>query len=342
MSTHFWEETITVGKLQFPRFMAAPMDGITDSPFRRMIRKFSPEILLFGEICHISATAHTKGHKRLRMDPVEHPICYQVSANRLDSIELAVEKIVEAGFDMLNLNAGCPAKNVVKSGSGSALMADLPRMKTILTTLRESLSGRIPLTLKIRSGFKAKNAYEVAMTARDEGVEMIIIHPRTQSEKFSGKLDYAEVAKIVKALDIPVVFSGNICSFDDAQRVHELTGVAGFMIGRALIGAPWKIKEMMGSTSVKPGSQINSGTSSLSETTKSEVSQHEAIGYALEHLRLNIEFYGDHGFQHFKAQLPNYIRDHPHSKTKRVELLQTTSYEQMHALLMEMKDDSRG
>ncbi|MBL4587851.1 tRNA-dihydrouridine synthase, partial [Candidatus Babeliales bacterium] len=128
MSNTFWHEKITVGKTSFPRFMAAPLDGVTDSPLRQLIREFSPDILLFGEMRHVACVANAKKNSSLIYENIEHPIAYQVSANRPDFIENAIEKIIDKKFDMFNLNAGCPSKTVTKSGSGSALMADPERL----------------------------------------------------------------------------------------------------------------------------------------------------------------------------------------------------------------------
>ena len=318
MNKKFWEEQITVGNLSFPRFMIAPMDGFTDSPFRRMVRKFSPDTLLWGEICHVSATAHMKSCKRLDYESIEKPLCYQISANRLDDIQEAIDKIVDSGFDMLNLNAGCPAKNVVKSGSGSALMEDIPRMVKILESVQKSLAGRIPMTIKMRAGFKVKNAVEVATAAIDCGIKMIVIHPRLQPDKHTGDCDYDVVREIKNKFKVPVIFSGSICSFNDAQRVYELTGVDGFMIGQAMIGAPWKLREMMDEAA---------GKDFVAPSFKDQ------LNFVLEHLELNNNFYGAFGFQCFKAQLPNYIGGVDRAKHMRTELLRSQSYEEMRSRL---------
>lgn len=301
----FWTEQIKLKTTSFPRFMSAPMDGVIDSPMRQLIRKFSPDELLFGEMRHVACVAHEQGKKSVRYNPTEHPLAFQVSANSTEFIDIAVQKIVDHKFMQLNLNSGCPAKNVIKSGSGSALMADPEMLKAVMVALNKEAQGRIPFTVKIRAGFKEKNGFEMAQLAQDCGAEMLIIHPRTQPEGFSGPLDLEMTAKIKKKLTIPVVLSGEINSFADAKKAYEQTGVDGFMVGRALWGAPWKLKEI--------SEAIAGRTFSMSLS--------EIIKVALEHLALNYEFYGPSGLQPFKSHLARYIKGMPHATTLRRNLL---------------------
>jgi tRNA-dihydrouridine synthase B len=320
---NFWQQSITLGNFSFPRIMAAPLDGVTDSPLRRLIRRFSPNTLLFGEMRHVACVANEKDERSLRHHAIEHPIAFQVSANRPDFVEAAIEKIVDRGFDMFNLNVGCPAPNVVKSGSGSALMADLPRLEKLLHQMRTALNGRLPFTIKIRAGFKERNAVDVARLAQDAGVEMLVIHPRTAPEGFTSRLDYEIVTHVKQTVSIPVVFSGNLTNFARIQKTYELTGVDGFMIGRALWGCPWKIAEI--------NAEIEGRCMSISTA--------EALSYALEHLALCIEHYGPRGFQHFKKQVAQYLRGIPNGNEVRKEILRSSSDDIMRHLLTELRNN---
>lgn len=289
----FLETPIRFGSLEVPRVMAAPLDGITDSPLRQLIRRFSPTELLFTEMRHIACVANSKLPTLFAYDPCEQPLAYQISANTTRWLDEAVEAIVQHKFVMLNLNMGCPAPQVIRSGSGSALMNNLALAKTIITALQKALNGRIPLTVKIRAGFKKTSAIEVGKMAQDLGVAGIIIHPRLQSGGFTAPLDYDVTAALKRELSIPLVFSGNVNNYARMLKVHERTGVDGFMIGRALWGAPWKIHEIM----------AEARQESFSITTA------EMIFLAREHLRLNIALYGEKGVNPFKKQLPQYIRN---------------------------------
>ena len=298
------------------------MDGVIDSPMRQLIREFSPTELLWGEMRHVSCVANEKTDASVAHKQIEHPLAFQFSANSTAFMQSAVEKIIANKFCMINLNAGCPAKCVIKSGSGSALMADPDKLKELLIFLQKTIYGRIPLTLKIRSGFKKVNALEIAQMAQNIGVEMLIIHPRTQPGGFASPLDFDLVARIKKTLSIPVVFSGNLTNFDAVQSTYEKTGVDGFMIGRPLWGCPWKMKEIQ--------APIHGETFSI--TTK------QSIEYAIKHLELNIERYGPHGINPFKKQLPHYIRGIENASTIRRDLLRILEPEIMKQELVKLME----
>jgi len=226
----YWNSKIKIGNLSFPRFIGGPLDGITDSPFRQLVRDFSHDELLYTEMRHVACVAHDKaGVRALKFEQFERPLNYQISVNKVDFVEQACEKILQAGVDVVDLNIGCPARNVVGSGSGSALMADLPRLEKILTLLRKNIS--IPFTVKIRAGFKEKNAVDVAKLIQDCGADALAIHPRLQSQKFEGRPDYALAAQVKQAVHIPVIISGGVVNWKTAQMVYEQTGVDGFLIG---------------------------------------------------------------------------------------------------------------
>ena len=320
MSDAFWKKKINLKNLSFPFFMAAPMDGITDSPMRRMIRKFSKEELLFTEMRHISCVANERSERSLKYNQIEEPLAFQVSANTTEFIDKAVSKICNKNFVMLNMNAACPAKGIVKSGSGSALMANLDRLKEILILLKTELKDKIPLTIKIRAGFKNTNALDVSLLSQDCGVEMIIIHPRLQTGRFSSELDFDLVKEIKNKVKIPVVFSGNVTNAKRAQMTYEKTGVDGLMIGRPLWGVPWKMKEIIFEL----------------EGEKFCVSSEEAIKCAIEHLDLNMEFYGDRGFSAFKKHAPQYIKNIPDAARIRKELVTSQGYEEMRERLVKL------
>lgn len=312
--SNFWTESLRIDNLVIPRFMAAPLDGVTDSPLRQVIREFSKDELLMTEMRHVSHVAHEKEPRSLKYKQEEHPLAFQVSANRVNDIDTAVEKVIASGFKMLNLNSGCPSPTVTKSGSGSALMADLPRLKELLLHFTKSINGRIPFTLKIRAGYKFKNAVEVAQLAQDCGVSCLMIHPRTAPEGFTSRLDFELVKEVKKALSIPVVFSGNVNNFERAKKTYELTGVDGFMIGRALWGAPWKLKEI----------------SEAAQGREFKVSTGAMVRYALHNFYLNVEHYGERaGFNCFKKQVAQYIRNVEGATEWRKVLLTTQAAKEM-------------
>lgn len=293
--------------------MAAPMDEITDSPMRQLIREFSKDELLFTEMRHVASIAKVKYQQAITFKDLERPLCFQFAANDTTFIKEATEKILEKKFELINLNVCCPSRSAIKSGGGSTLMEKSSLLKKIILSFQNVIDGKVPFTIKIRAGFKKKNALEISKLAEGLGVDAIVIHPRTQAEGFTGKLDMALVKKIKENIKIPIIFSGNINNFPKAQEAYEKTNVDGFMIGRALCGSPWKIKEIVENSRGK----------------KFEINQKLLLNCAIKHLSLALEHYGPKGFHFFKKQLPYYIKQIKlTAKTKR-ELLSAKTVEEL-------------
>jgi len=308
----FWQEDIKIGNLYVPRFIGGPLDGITDAPFRQLVRQFSQRELLYTEMRHVrSVVSETGGHMALKFEQMERPLTFQVSASIDDCIEAACEKIVAAGVDVIDLNVGCPARNVVASCCGSALMAHPADLEKILKRFRACLN--IPFTVKIRAGFKEKNGLDIAKLVQDCGADAIAIHPRLQSQKFTGLPDYELAAQVKKALQIPVIFSGNVVNFKTAQLTYDRTGVDGFLIGRGMWAKPWKLLEMAENAA---GREYNVSSAML-------------LQVAVEHLQLMIDHYGIKGLYCFRKHLPFYIKGHPAASAMRAKLVVATSQQEV-------------
>lgn len=313
---NFWQEKFNIGSISIPRFIGGPLDGITDSPFRNLVREFSREELLYTEMRHVACVAHDiGGAKSLKFDQSERPLNYQVAANSTDYIEAAVEKILLKGVDIVDLNIGCPAKNVVGSGSGSALMADLPRLAAILKLFRKVLP--IPFTVKMRAGFKQKNAIEVAKLIQDCGADALAIHPRLQTQFFEGQPDYSIAREVKNAVSIPVIISGGVVNLKTAQLVYNQTGVDGFLIGRGIWARPWKLYEM---------NEHARGT--MWQPTTQTILQ-----YAVKHLDSMLLYYGPRGLFAFRKHLPFYLRGLPNAADIRSRLVRSNEIEEIKYVL---------
>ena len=216
------------------------------------------------------------------------------------------------------MNVGCPAKNVVKNGAGSAMMADLPRLKKILTIFRSSL--KIPFTIKIRAGFREYNGLEVAKLAQNCGVDAIAIHPRLQKNPFTGPLNYKLVAEIKKALQIPVIFSGNVVNYKLAKMTYEQTGVDGFLIGRGIWGKPWKLLEME--------------KHSVGEVFEPDIKL--IVSCAVKHFDKMVNYYGTKGLYNFRKHLPFYVKGFPEASELRKNLVVSQSEDEVRAKLSEI------
>lgn len=310
----YFKNNVQIKHLSFPRFISGPLDGITDSPFRQLVRDFSTEELLYTEMRHVRSIVTPKGGAlALDFKQFERPLNFQVSANSPEFVAPACERIIQAGVDMIDLNAGCPARNVISSRCGSALMADPERLEKILKEFRRVIPDHIPFTIKIRAGFKDVNAVDIAKLAQDCGVDALAIHPRLQTQKFLGRPDYSIAADVKQALQIPVLLSGNVVNFKTAKMTYEQTGVDGFLIGRGMWAKPWKLEEMK--------------QHALGNEFK--VDSNMILQVALKHVSLMVEQFGMHGLLRFRKHLPFYIKGHPAASAIRSRLVRSHSEDEI-------------
>ncbi len=222
------------------------MAGLTTSAFRRLIRNRGGCGLVVTEM--INAAAFTpralRNHRMLHYDPSEHPIAVQISGHDAEAIARAAAVAQEHGLDIVDINAGCPVRQVTGSGSGAALLRDLGRLEAILRAARQAVT--IPLTLKYRSGWDAASivAREVAAVAEDCGCDAVTLHPRTRAQGYGGQADWDLIAEVVGTVRIPVFASGDVRSPSDARRCFEQTGCAGLMVGRQALANPWILAQI--------------------------------------------------------------------------------------------------
>ncbi len=318
---NYWQGKVTIGAFSFPRFIGGPLDGITDSPFRQLVRDFSKDELLYTEMRHVACIANKMGGERaLKFLQTERPINYQIAANEPRFVLEACEKIMAAGVDIIDLNVGCPAPAVTANKAGSALMDDLPRLKSILMTMESCL--KIPFTVKIRAGFTCKNAVDVAKLIQDCGAAAVAIHPRTRAQKFNGRPDYELAAQVKQALSIPVLLSGNVVNFKTAQLAYNQTGVDGFLIGRGIWGKPWQLREMQ----------------EHAQGSAYKIDRAMMVQYALLHLHKMLEHYGPKGLYCFRKHLPFYLRGFENASQLRQQLVISESVNEIEELLGKLQE----
>jgi nifR3 family TIM-barrel protein len=234
-----------------PATVLAPMAGVTDTVFRRLIRAQGGCGLIMTEFTSShGVTAAQRANKFTRImrylyfDPDEHPITAQLFGADPDVMSDAAKVCEDLGFDAVDINFGCPVKKVVRCNGGSGLLRDLPLVETLLRRVRASI--RIPLTMKFRAGWSDQELVHVRMArlAQESGVEAIALHPRTREQGYSGKADWTRIAEVKAAVKIPVIGNGDVVTPEDALRMVDETGCDAVMIGRTASSNPWIFRQI--------------------------------------------------------------------------------------------------
>jgi len=283
----------------------APLSGIYDYPFQQNAKEHGCSLVVTEMVS--AEGLLRKGESFLKIGEDEHPVTVQLFGSNAEVLGEAAQMAESMGADMIDINMGCPAKQVVETGAGVDLMRFPEKVEKILTTVRREV--KCPLSIKIRSGWDGEhiNAVEISKIAEDHGADAIFIHPRTKVQGFHGRADWSLIREVKNAIHVPVVGNGDVTTQFLAKRMLEETGCDGVMIARGALGNPFIFSQI--------------ATYLLTGECQTEPSEADKISMARLHARLMAEQFGEErGAIMMRRYLGWYVKGFPGATDLRPQL----------------------
>jgi tRNA-dihydrouridine synthase B len=305
-------------KIEPPVFLA-PMAGVSDYPYRQLVRQMGVE-LLYTEM--VSSKGYEYGNKRtaelIEFDKEKNgKIAVQIFGDEAEFMARAAAGISkEYDIDLIDINMGCPARKIVKNGAGSALMKNPDLAFEIIKKTADA--AEVPVTVKMRSGWddESINAVKLAKISEEAGAAAVAVHGRTRSQFYKGQADWNIIKDVVNAVEIPVIANGDIFSAEDAAAIFNKTKCNGIMVGRAAQGNPWIFKEII--EYLNTGELIN------------PPSDIEKIEMAIKHLKLAVDYYGEgHGVPIMRKHISWYLKGMPNAGEMKNKVNQTSNKDKL-------------
>lgn len=320
-------QNLNIGKK--PLFLA-PMEDVTDSPFRQICRKKGADIV-FTEFISSEAIIRDSDiaiHK-MHFNEIERPFGIQIFGGREEAMEGATKVAVANKPDLVDINFGCPVYKIVKKGAGSACLKDLGMMERMAGTVVDA-AGELPVTVKTRLGWDDHTIriQEVALMLQNLGVKALTVHARTRSQKYKGDADWNWLKKLksTPGLEIPIIGNGDVTSPMLAKKMFDETGVDGVMIGRGAIGNPWifeQIKHFIDYGELLPDPNIQ-----------------QRLELCADQLRLSVEHHGaKYGVIIMKKHYGQYLKGIRNGKKLRAAIMEEKELEPILELLLNFKEE---
>lgn len=227
------------------RVLQSPLSGVTDLVFRRLVRRYAPDSMMYTEMVNATGLHYVKElPKIMEVDPNERPISIQLFDCRPDFLAEAAVKAVEEGADTVDINMGCPVNKITKNGGGSSLLRQPEVAEAIVREVTKAVD--VPVTVKTRIGWSDKeiNILEFAKRMEDAGAQMITVHGRTRAQGYNGSAKWEWIRRVKEILSIPVIANGDIFSVEAAVKCLEETGADGVMCSRGTLGYPFLVGEI--------------------------------------------------------------------------------------------------
>ena len=238
--------SIQIGNITLKdRVILAPMSGVTDLPFRRVVKSRGASLVISEMIASQAMIRHTRQSLRMASHSEEEtPRTVQLAGCEPEVMAEAAKLNEDLGAQIIDINMGCPVKKIVNGHAGSALMRDEALAAKIIEATVKAV--KVPVTLKMRTGWddQTRNAPRLAKIAEDLGIQMITVHGRTRCQLYNGRADWPFIREVKKSVKIPVIGNGDVVTEEDAKNLLEQSGADGVMVGRGAYGRPWLLNQI--------------------------------------------------------------------------------------------------